>query len=1206
MFEHDQLSARLARRAIYRGVRRALGLGSVAAVAAAGLFAAAHAAEADEILLNSRTLDTTTAAAQALRGPVSENGKRLRLVQFDGPVMAADHAALTRTGAMIVDYIPQNAYLVYGDSAAITKVRALAQSNVLQWEGDYAAELKINRTASELGAKGVKPDYYSIQLVLDPQVNPDTLAMISARTPGGQISRVAFRHYVNIQADVDLAELAQIAERSDVISIMPEWRPALYDERATLIMANQVSGSPSVPTPGDYLAWLTARGFTQAQFDASAFTIDITDSGLDNGTGTPNHFGLFVGGVPNDLVTPTNSSVVYNKQEGTASAQDLTGCGGTGHGTWVSHVAAGNTSSQSRAYPHGDGMFHYGTGVSPFSRVGSSVIFSNSGTYTNPNFANSLSRAYSNLGTNVRGARISNNSWGASLSGAYNADAQMYDALVRDAQPTGSTHAAAGNQQMVTVFAAGNSGPGATTMGSPGTAKNVLTAGGSQNVRPGVGDAANAAAMYSASSRGPTADGRVKPDILAPATNVAGGVVMADRATTAPGNNNACYTGSFLPTAPEQQRFYRTGNGTSFASPGITGASALLRQWFINNGGAFANTPPSPAMNKAYLMNSAIYMTTLTTNLPSNDQGMGRVNLERSFDNMPRALRDEVAADRFSGTGQVRVFRGTVADIAQPFRVTVAYTDAPGSTTGNAYVNNLDLAVTVGGQTYMGNVFNGATSTTGGTADVRNNAESVFLPAGLTGNFSVSVAATNVPGQADATIAGPNQDFALVAYNTTALAACPIQTVTPQTVPTNVVAGSPYPTTTFTASGTGPFTYSSSGTLPPGLTLSAAGVLSGTPTVGGTFNFSVNAGETNGCVSGQAFSIIVLAPNLLRGATTVTSGNGIIEPNECNAMNVVLSNTGTNDATAVSAVLSSTTPGVTINSAPSTYPNLPATNGTGANTPAFQISTGPSVACGSTVNFTQTLSFSGGVSPTVLNFSLPVGQLGTNYQFTSAPTGAAIPAGGTLIAGSADDDVVVSVPVPAAFGFSVYGVNVVGGSTIRASTNGNVQLVATGGSTSLSNTALPGTPFGAVTPTVLALWDDVDLRTPGGGIYTNLVGTAPNRRFVIEWRGKHYSDPPGVQTLNMAIIFQEGSANYEMHYPQFALAAANAGGASATVGVQAANSGTSFTQFSFNTAAITTGQVLTATLPSGACSPGPGICNAVIDMVFANGFEPTP
>jgi hypothetical protein len=98
--------------------------------------------------------------------------------------------------------------------------------------------------------------------------------------------------------------------------------------------------------------------------------------------------------------------------------------------------------------------------------------------------------------------------------------------------------------------------------------------------------------------------------------------------------------------------------------------------------------------------------------------------------------------------------------------VTVAWTDAPGSTTGSALDNDLDLTVTVGGATYKGNVFSGAFSVTGGSADHLNNVESVFLPAGTTGNFTVTVTAANinsdgVPGDADPL----DQDFALVVYN---------------------------------------------------------------------------------------------------------------------------------------------------------------------------------------------------------------------------------------------------------------------------------------------------------------------------------------------------------------------------------------------------------------------------------------------------------
>jgi hypothetical protein len=175
-------------------------------------------------------------------------------------------------------------------------------------------------------------------------------------------------------------------------------------------------------------------------------------------------------------------------------------------------------------------------------------------------------------------------------------------------------------------------------------------------------------------------------------------------------------------------------------------------------------------MTKALMMNSAEYMTGTNANdsLPSNSQGMGLADMDRYFDIFAQSkiYRDEVAADTFSDTGQQRVFTGAVVDNTKPFRVTLAWTDQPGPTSGNAYVNNLDLEVTVGGNLYKGNVFTGANSTPGGNADVRNNVESVYLPAGVTGPFVIKVKATNiagdgVPGDADAT----DQDFVLLASN---------------------------------------------------------------------------------------------------------------------------------------------------------------------------------------------------------------------------------------------------------------------------------------------------------------------------------------------------------------------------------------------------------------------------------------------------------
>ena len=217
---------------------------------------------------------------------------------------------------------------------------------------------------------------------------------------------------------------------------------------------------------------------------------------------------------------------------------------------------------------------------------------------------------------------------------------------------------------------------------------------------------------------------------------------------------------------PAGQQFYSASSGTSHSAPAVAGGAALIRQHFINNG----LTPPSPAMTKALLVNSARHMTGALANdtLPSNRQGMGMMNLDAYFSQLagPRVLLDQRPGNLFTASGQMHTIAGTVADAGQPFRVTLAWTDTAGPTFGNAYVNDLDLEVTAGGNTYRGNVFTGATSTTGGTADPRNNVESVFLPAGLSGPFSVRVVATNIAGDGVPGVGGAlDQDYALVISN---------------------------------------------------------------------------------------------------------------------------------------------------------------------------------------------------------------------------------------------------------------------------------------------------------------------------------------------------------------------------------------------------------------------------------------------------------
>jgi hypothetical protein len=730
----------------------------------------------NSILLSTVHLDTSQAGVQALRKTVGTfAGKRMHLVQFAGPVQPAWRQALLDAGVQIVSYVPQNAYLVYGDSAGIGRVQAMAATAPhMQWNGAYLDDYKIHPRARPVDKNGqprrIGTDQFAIQLMADAVANADTLKLIDQLKLAPMQRRRQVLNFVDVIVRLAAADLPKVAARPDVISIQPYVPPKTVCERQDQIVAGNLSGN--APSGPGYLAWLTNKGFSQAQFTASGFVVDLTDGGIDNGTTTPNHFGLYVGGGTNNA-----SRVVYKILQGSSDESALPGC--TGHGNINAHIIMGYDDSGGFPFADSSG-YHYGLGVCPFASIGSSVIFDADDNSFDFDDTTVISTAYQ------KGARISNNSWGDSsdsdLDGLYSLDSQAYDALVRDADPD-----TPGNQEMVIVFAAGNDGPYAETVSPPGTAKNVITVGAAQNVQLFGGcdasdicddEADDANSIIFFSGRGPCYDGRRKPDLMAPGTHVSGGAPQAT--LTGPVGDGMALT-CFLDNTPEtlgvsggpnpslffplNQQFYTASSGTSHSTPCVTGGCALVRQYFINNNFA----PPSPAITKAFLMNSARYMTGAGADdtLWSENQGMGEMNLGLAFDGTSRILRDESSADTFNASGQVRVFTGAVGDPTKPFRVTVAWTDAPGSTTaGAAYNNDLDLTVTVGGLTYKGNVFSGPNSITGGSADTMNNVESVFLPAGVLGDFTVTITATSinsigVPNASNAL----SQDFALVIYN---------------------------------------------------------------------------------------------------------------------------------------------------------------------------------------------------------------------------------------------------------------------------------------------------------------------------------------------------------------------------------------------------------------------------------------------------------
>ena len=675
------------------------------------------------------------------RSLAAGSSETLALVQFVGPVKDAWLERLRGTGATVVTYMAQNAYLAYASGAGAAALSKLAADDAVRAVVPFT---EADKTAPGIGESGIAN-------VAVETLEGDPGAAARRILAGGDELQppAAFGGTSTRFAAIDADRIDELAADPAVVSVEPWVAPKLLDERAAEIVRGRLNAAGTVPVGPGYLSFLNNQGFPATTLP---FAIDVTDEGIDRGLLPPppgSHNDFFVNG---NAAGATRIS--YHQEFGADT--DARDCGG--HGSNVASIAAGFNTQTGAAREDAQG-FNYGLGIAPRARLGNTKIFRCGGGFDpGVSFATLRSNAYG------QGARVSNNSWGANVGGAYNSDSRTLDFLVRDAQP-----GIAGNQQMTNVVSAGNAGSGANTLGAPGTAKNVITVGASESVRgagvDGCGvsdaDANNAKDIVDFSSRGPTDDGRLKPDIVAPGTHVAGAQPQVGAAYDG--------TGTCNPQFPAGSTLYSLVSGTSQAAPEISGMAALIRDWYAReeSGGA----APSPALTKAIIVNTATDLVGgadgaggTNANVPTQTQGWGRGNMGNVLDGTPREFADQDNVLGASGQTKRRVY--AVSNAAKPLKVTLAFTDAPGPTTGDAFVNDLDLVVHAGGTSYKGNVLAGGVSTTGGSADPRNNVENVFLPAGTSGRFVVEVKSTNiagdgVPGNPDPT----DQDYALVVSN---------------------------------------------------------------------------------------------------------------------------------------------------------------------------------------------------------------------------------------------------------------------------------------------------------------------------------------------------------------------------------------------------------------------------------------------------------
>ena len=756
------------------GPGAALAASSARTVARYDAFTLVEASGADEASLRDagavrrddmRTVDLPGGSFDPLRGRDSlaardapDLGEALAVVQFAGPVKDAWLERLRASGARIVQYVPQNGYLVHATGAEVDRLAALVGTDTA-----VRAVTRVGAGDKLSDDLGDATRMVAVQTLTGAEGTDARQAASSAgpSTRGTSAAGGLATQYLTLTA----AERDALAADPAVVSISPYSNPEPLDERSAQIVAGNLAGG--VPSGPGYLAWLGSEGFGSGTL---GFSIDVSDTGLDTGSTSPGHPDFRVDGQSGGA-----SRVAYAREY----SQDTSANDCSGHGTNVASIAGGFGAGTGGTREDGEG-YQYGMGVAPRVTVGGSKIFSCGGVLLGggATLTNVFSDAYGS------GARISNHSWGYGDLGRYSADSREFDFLARDAQP-----GVAGNQPMVEVVAAGNSGDdvggggneGWGSVASPGTAKNAITVGASESRRPlgGIfcglddGSADNAGHIADFSSRGPTNDGRMKPDLVAPGTRVVGAAPQT----------GGLYSGGPCPQAktfPAGNTLYSLWSGSSQAAPAVSGAAALIRAWYP--GGA-----PSPALTKAILVNTATDLAggddgrgQAIGPAPNADQGWGRAHLGAVLDGTQRSYVDQTTTLSGSGARFARTYG--VTDAGRPLKVTLAWTDAPGMVDTAAYVNDLDLVVRQGGRTYRGNAMAGGRSIAGGEADRRNNIESVVLP-GATGRFSVEVIGMNVagdgvPGSGDTT----DQDFALVVSNAQQQAAAPVLAAASATV----------------------------------------------------------------------------------------------------------------------------------------------------------------------------------------------------------------------------------------------------------------------------------------------------------------------------------------------------------------------------------------------------------------------------------------
>jgi hypothetical protein len=248
--------------------------------------------------------------------------------------------------------------------------------------------------------------------------------------------------------------------------------------------------------------------------------------------------------------------------------------------------------------------------------------------------------------------------------------------------------------------------------------KNVLTIGAVVEVLNYSGP--GSVAMSSFSSWGPVDDGRVKPDVVAKGVDV--------YSCVGTGNSD-----------------YDTYGGTSMASPNTAGTLALLQKYYqdLNSG-----TPMRASTLKALIIHTADECGSFEG--PDYKFGWGLVNAERAALKIEEDNNEQNVIDELSLSNGGTWTRDVIVSGNSPLRVTVAWTDPPGTPVAAALdppdimlVNDLDLSVSDGLETtyypYSLDKDNPVDAATNVAENDVDNVEMVYIENTTAGTYTITV-----------------------------------------------------------------------------------------------------------------------------------------------------------------------------------------------------------------------------------------------------------------------------------------------------------------------------------------------------------------------------------------------------------------------------------------------------------------------------------